>query len=234
MAGDTSRAIRRHAQRIGAISGERIFDEMCKMLSLASAHKALRRLGRLSLAGAIVPELMAGRGVWTRALRLVSAIAGRKDLLLTLAALLCELPPRTIRRIVRRWGGANDLSGSLIWLAEHCDDWREPGGISLADLKRLAGHKDFARLRWLWAAKERMRTGQGANSKTIVRRAGALAPDSISPPALLCGRDLLAMGVEAGPEFGRVLDSVYEAQLNERITTRAEAVTMARELLRLP
>ena len=52
-----SAAIRRFAPRISVISGERIYDELGKMLCQPSAAEAMKLLGDLGLAEAIFPEL---------------------------------------------------------------------------------------------------------------------------------------------------------------------------------
>ena len=54
--------------------------------------------------------------------------------------------------------------------------------------------------------------------------------EQIAPPRLLTGRDLIAAGYEPGPEFGRILTAVEDAQLDGRVRTREEALEMARQL----
>ena len=51
------------------------------------------------------------------------------------------------------------------------------------------------------------------------------------PRPLLLGRHLLALGLAPGPEVGRLLDAVFELQLDGRVSTLEEAVAAARELL---
>jgi poly(A) polymerase len=48
--------------------------------------------------------------------------------------------------------------------------------------------------------------------------------EQIRPARLLTGDDLLEMGFQPGPSFKRMLDAVEEAQLNDLIRTREEAV----------
>lgn len=51
------------------------------------------------------------------------------------------------------------------------------------------------------------------------------------PPPLLIGKDLMVMlGVPSGPEIGRLLRAVRQAQLADTITDRDEALTYARRL----
>jgi len=54
------------------------------------------------------------------------------------------------------------------------------------------------------------------------------------PEPLLKGRDVLALGVAPGPALGRILQVVYERQLDGAVTTHDEAVAAARRLLDSP
>jgi tRNA nucleotidyltransferase (CCA-adding enzyme) len=51
------------------------------------------------------------------------------------------------------------------------------------------------------------------------------------PDPLLRGRDLLELGVAPGPEMGRILQAVYERQLDGAVTTLDEAREEARKVL---
>jgi poly(A) polymerase len=55
--------------------------------------------------------------------------------------------------------------------------------------------------------------------------------EAIKPPRLLSGQDLIHAGFSPGPEFGRVLQIVEDAQLDGRITTKEEALRLALEEL---
>ena len=59
----------------------------------------------------------------------------------------------------------------------------------------------------------------------------ALGQLGVPPVPILKGRDLLALGVPPGPEIGRVLQAVYERQLDGAVTTPAEAQAEARRVL---
>ncbi len=51
------------------------------------------------------------------------------------------------------------------------------------------------------------------------------------PTQLIGGRDVLELGVPAGPEVGRILREVYERQLDGRVTDTAQALATARALV---
>jgi poly(A) polymerase len=48
---------------------------------------------------------------------------------------------------------------------------------------------------------------------------------------LLTGDDLLAIGLKPGPAFKEILNAVEEAQLNDSISTREEALILAKSLI---
>jgi len=228
----TAAAIRRHAPAITAISGERVFDELSRMLAQPTAGEALEKLADLDLAKWVLSELFeGGQELWPAALARVSAVAGRRDLVLSLAALLCELPERAIGRMARRWGAANELRDAVAWIARHLDDWRSAADLPLAELRKLAGHAQFGHLRALWRLRER-RAGAGhARSLRVARRLRRLPPgEAMLPEPLVTGDHLLAMGLAQGPALGRVLREVYDAQLNLAVRDRPAALALARRL----
>jgi hypothetical protein len=57
----------------------------------------------------------------------------------------------------------------------------------------------------------------------------ALSKADVAPPPLITGDDLVAEGFRPGPVFRRILDAVYDAQLEGRIATRDEAMALARQ-----
>jgi poly(A) polymerase len=58
----------------------------------------------------------------------------------------------------------------------------------------------------------------------LQRRIAETPPDSIRPPQLINGDDLVAMGFAPGRRMGEILDAVEQAQLEGELTTRDEAV----------
>jgi poly(A) polymerase len=56
--------------------------------------------------------------------------------------------------------------------------------------------------------------------------------ESVSPPALLNGRDLIEQfGLQPGPQVGELLEAVREAQAEGRVNTRQDAFALVQELL---
>lgn len=55
-------------------------------------------------------------------------------------------------------------------------------------------------------------------------------PEELKPARLITGDDLIALGLNPGPEFSRILTAVEDAQLEGSIGTREEALALARSL----
>jgi len=61
------------------------------------------------------------------------------------------------------------------------------------------------------------------------RRAELAGEEDIRPPRLLGGDDLIALGYQPGPLFGKILGALEEAQLEGQVRTREEAVHLVGE-----
>jgi len=54
---------------------------------------------------------------------------------------------------------------------------------------------------------------------------------TVAPPALVTGDDLMAeLGLDPGPQIGRLLEAVRETQAAGEVTTREQALALARRL----
>ncbi len=224
----TAQAARRHAPRITGVSGERILDELTKMLARDSAGEALRGLADLKLAEHVLPEL-ADADAWAAAVDRVDRLAEHRDATLALGGLLCNLPLASISQIVRRWGGSNTLKQALKFLAEHRDDWQKAAEMPLCSFKRLMANEHWQRLVQLWTAREARQADEPLQTQRIATRAAAIPEGQISPEPFVTGADLMGMGLTQGKALGDVLRELYDAQLNEELTNREQALAAARE-----
>ncbi len=229
----TAQAIVRFAPHITGISGERILDELTKMLSRESAGEALALLEQTQLAQAIIPELFAAPARWPAAVRRVQSIQVRRDALLALSAVLAELPHKDIVAITRRWGASNQMRDCTCWMAAHLNDWANAADMPLCGFKRLLANANFARLSLLWRHEEKEQRHSQAQSRRIASRVRAIPAEQIAPAPLVSGDDLKAMGLREGPALGKILRALYDAQLNEQITDRAAAMAEARKMIEM-
>jgi len=55
--------------------------------------------------------------------------------------------------------------------------------------------------------------------------------EQIKPKPLVSGKDLIGMGLKPGPAFGKILGEVYDLQLEDKITSREEALIAVRNII---
>jgi len=67
----------------------------------------------------------------------------------------------------------------------------------------------------------------------FLERARALGVEHQPPARLVLGRHLLSLGVRPGPAMGRMLQAIYERQLDGDVTTTEEGIEVARGMLGL-
>ena len=101
--------------------------------------------------------------------------------------------------------------------------WASAG---VAAQKRLASTPHFAEAERLLLAIEPSRAH--AIGEQVARLAAT--PSGLAPEPLVTGEDLIAMGLQPGPAFRRILDGVYDAQLEDRVADRDRAMELARSL----
>jgi len=65
--------------------------------------------------------------------------------------------------------------------------------------------------------------GNIENYMFLISKKKELDETALKPEPLLSGKDLIALGLSPGPVFGIILDTVYDLQLDEKITTPEEA-----------
>ena len=65
----------------------------------------------------------------------------------------------------------------------------------------------------------------------FIDRVRSLHVEKKAPDPILMGRHLIEMGLKPGPEFKRILDAVYELQLDGKVTNLDEAINEARAIM---
>lgn len=226
----TARAIREHAAALGGVSRERIGDEIRSMMDRPSRTRAVLLLQSLALDGPVLdaphrhaeptvlarlgPEtgLAACLGAWAIDRGDIASEAQLPALVRSRRRALClSNEERDELRAVL--GGAVGLPGS----------W---SGLGVAARKRLASTRYFAQTLALLTA---YRPEVGAEVARCVHALTA-TPSGLSPEPIITGDDLTASGLTPGPQFATLLSAVYDAQLEDRIRTRDEALALALEL----
>jgi len=236
----TADAIRRHAGELAGVSRERIGEEMRRMLAPGTRAEAVRLIEALRLDE---PALNEPHLEVPPHDRLVNALPVGAGFGLTLSAWALDRArgrgeavdaaaiPAQAGAIASHWRDAlclsnqerDEMAGSLLALARLEGEWPALGE---AARKRLASSRWFPPGMDLLAARDRPRAEAiDAEVRELADRHGGLAP-----PALMTGDVLVAMGLPPGPAIGEILDKVYDAQLEGRVTTEEEAASLARRL----
>jgi tRNA nucleotidyltransferase/poly(A) polymerase len=233
---DTRAAIHDMADQIAVVSPERIAQEMRRVLVEPGRATAVRLLLDTHLAAALLPEIVpadaAGRQQLERTLAVLERLP-QPGFPLALAALLdAPIDTEAARAVCLRWRLSNKETDRVTWLVAQraaLAGARAKPWSALQPLLICEGIEDL--LAWHEAMAAAAGDSAAGEEAAYCRSLLAQPPDVLDPPPLLTGDDLLAHGVPAGPRFRPLLQQVRDAQLDGRIGTSAEAVTLVDRLL---
>lgn len=242
----TTAAIVQHQSKLSEISRERIGQETLSMFSGPRAALAVQLIERLGLDAPLLNEPPTMSRLTT-----LNNLGGSIQFVVTLAAWaldrhILEKPTRQDRvnsidelatqlneytqqhlpELAKRWRKMLCLSNehrdafqnSLVMLPKILA-WRSQ---SISGQKRL-----LASTPWQdsWPLAKALRfSGMAQLRKTIRRHKQELLKQGVSPPPLVSGDDLIQLGLKPGPAFSRLLNLVYDAQLDRTIASREEAL----------
>ena len=223
----TAEAIRCMASDLKGVSRERIGGELKRMLSHENRVVAARELQNLGLDSAVLDEANL-----TSATTRLEGLPKTAPYPTALVAWLLDRHEATDDRLkerAQRWSRSLLLSNAEHQQVTRClaiyqtlrTDW---SGLGIAKQKRLASQAEFA---------EAMAILQSIEPEELIdirRHIAALAETGLQPTPLIDGNDLAEAGLTPGPLFGRVLESVYDAQLEGSVPDRAAALELATAL----
>jgi len=244
----TEEAIARHAPNLVRISPERVGDELRAMLTPPTRSKAwdlLWRLGLLSVVFRTLPEKPAGPAwydKYTRPLFPELAPGEAVPFPLALAALaLCYrsaapsgpagllLEVHEVKRTVQACRTtlkiSNEESDAVAGFL-HLGPLLRDDPPTVAQMKRFLATPTSRGARVLLDALRQSDTGL-TRILWLREQFERLEREDVAPPPLIRGDDLTAAGMQPGPTFKRVLDAVYDEQLEGRVTTKERALELA-------
>jgi len=221
---DTLAAIRQMADQITVVSSERIAMEMRRMLVDRRRTEAVRLLLETGLAAMVLPEIVPDDDTQRQRLDGCLAVLARlpqPGFPLALGALLHELvAPAGARRVCTRWRLSNKETDRVVWLVKHrrvlCGAQSMPWS-TLQPLLIAEGIDDLLAL-------HESASAAGAEDVGHCRSLLQRPREVLDPPPLLTGDDLLSHGISAGPKYKMLLQRTRDAQLDEEIHTKAEAL----------
>jgi poly(A) polymerase len=245
----TAAAIETHAPKIKGISPERIGDELRLMLTSPTRDLAWILLWKLHLAREIFRLLPAVPAVMdsTRSIFLALEKGNPISLGQSLsAACLCtrlqgesltDIRPllskseisRSVRAMRQALRISNDESDEMSQIQANLEFLLQDTPPTLAQKKRFLAQPTSTMSQRLMKAVAAVGLHQGRIAE-LQNQWPSLSNEDVTPTPLLNGDELIAAGFSAGPAFRRILDSVYDAQLEGRISTKEEAIAFAKTL----
>lgn len=141
-----------------------------------------------------------------------------------------QVSAQLVERAGRRLRLANAEWRRAAWLVAHHHALDAPWQLPLHQLKPLLAHPAIMELLALIEANTRA-NGQPLDHVQFCREKLREWPAEVLEPApLITGDDLLALGLRPGPIFGRILQQVRDAQLDDVIQERKQALELAQKL----
>jgi tRNA nucleotidyltransferase/poly(A) polymerase len=238
----TRTALEALADQILTVSPERITEELRKMLAAPSRANAVRLLLHLRL----LPHLMQPLQITVdeRApLATLKHLPAAASFPLALAALLMDVTDPAARAswpsgrrsplhaLAHNLRLSNQERDSLEWLLTHIVDFDNCQSWPPSRLKPLLA-QPLAPLLLDLSTAIALGTGNAPVAAEHARSRLAAWGQEVNPPPLLTGSDLKQLGLEPGPKFKELLQSVRAAQLDGVLQSHDEAMKWVQDQLR--
>jgi tRNA nucleotidyltransferase/poly(A) polymerase len=226
----TAAAVRGMASQITIVSAERISAELRRILVDASRRRGLELLADLGLLPHVLPELKrlaepteSRTSDWLTTLRVLDAL-DEPDFPLALAAAVHKSERRRPACDVgRRLRLSNKEIERADWILQELPLLARAPGQPWPRVQRVLAQEGAVEAVELLAAIH----GGDHEAVHFCRQKLALPMDELNPPPLLTGDHLIAHGFQPGPQFGKLLEHVRDAQLEGQITSKDEAIALA-------
>ena len=238
----TADAIRQFATELNQVSVERIAQELRRMLSHSSRATAVKMLEETSLLAEVLPEITSTSGLLQQdeildALGLLESISFEAALSLLLRPLYPSGEQETRRRVARieevcrRLKMSNEEIDCVCWLLNSLPVLENIASQPLHILKPLLNHPHAKLLLDVSSAIARSCRRDPADAEFCRHYLSHTSPETLAPATLIDGRDVMNLGIPAGPLVRELLATIRNQQLDELIATREQALIRLRELI---
>jgi tRNA nucleotidyltransferase/poly(A) polymerase len=227
---ETRSAMVEMAAEVTLVSAERIAAEMRMMLVHSTRAQAIELARDVGLLDAVLPELTAAVDAWTSTLAVLARL-DQPTFPLALAALLhAAVAPQGVADVAARWKLSKHDGTRTQWLVAHQHALVEALRMPWSRLQPLLVAPGIAEL---IALHEAIATAKGAtmDATSHCRRLLEMPAERLNPPPLVTGDDLIAHGVTRGRQYHDLLEAVRDAQLDGKIETKEQALTLVDRLL---
>jgi len=230
----TFTALTANANGIRQVSVERITAELSRMWDHTNCPRATELLLDSGLLYAILPESRAYQQAEKRADLLLHLKRLREpSFSVALAILLYPLEDfsnlNRVEELCREWRVTNTQLKAVVSMLQHQNELVQAAMIPWPKLQRLLIHPNIdPMLQFAEATSANDRDREGV---ALCRERLSLPVDVLNPDPLISGNDLLEMGLPAGPRMKTILTAIRDAQLDQIVASREDAIAKARELM---
>ncbi len=182
-----------------AISVERVWEELKKTLRAPDPRAALQAMDETGVLSVVLPEVQ-DRVLFNRVVEIEKGEGMRADPYIRLMS-LCSKDAEVMRELAKRLKLSNRERKRLVCAAEDQTDFGEHlTDERFREIVYQVGQDTFRdRVRLAWAA-------FGDRANPVYWRALSRAADLYQRPDFpICGEDVIAVGINAGPQVGDVL-----------------------------
>ena len=227
---DARAAIVEMASQLHVVSPERIAMEMRRLLTDPRRAAGVRLLLETKLAAEVLPEIVprdeTERARLDDTLQLLSRLPGDAGFPLALAALLLPcVDAAGAQKVCRRWRLSNKETDLTAWLVQYHAAIDGATTMPWSKLQPLLTAEDIGDLLTLAEAA----APSGSEAAAHCRRLLTQPRETLDPPPLLSGDDLLTSGIPSGPQYKMLLERIRAAQLDGEARTKSEALAMVKE-----
>ncbi|MDR2729041.1 MAG: CCA tRNA nucleotidyltransferase [Chitinispirillales bacterium] len=134
--------------------------------------------------------------------------------------------------LLRRLKAPNALIEAVSGMVDNHMNFMNVGKMRLSTLKKFLSRPTILDELELHRADCLASHGDLENYYFVKARLGEFRVEQIKPKALISGKDLIELGLKPGPPFGKILSEIYDLQLEEKITTKEEALAEAGKMIR--
>jgi len=264
----TATAIKKYSHLIVKISGERIRDELNKMMEDGSRAQAVRDLEKFGLLATLLPELSRLKNLpqpkkfhqegdtWTHSLGSLAALPQTTNIALAWATLLHDIgkaetlhensegvhfpghaakSAQIAEKILQRLRFDNATRAKIVWLIANHMSFYDLLQMRAAHRHNFFTHPWFADLVKVCAADIRgTRPANFSLHRKIVRMWHTETREKLlpSPSTLLTGDEIAReLHLPRGPQIGRLKRILHDAQIENLVSSREEAVRFLEKCL---
>ena len=233
---NTLAAVKQQAHELVIVSAERVATELRLILTHSNRSRGVELLAETGLLEVVLPEavsLLQSPDLWVRCTAILAALR-EPSFSMSLAALVRDLKPGSqgkpiAEAVFDRWKLSTDELEGVEKLHREEPIIRSAIQQPWPIVQRILIAPRMEELLGYCEAVAGVVDGNSA-SIDFCRAKLTLPASELNPPPLISGEDLKAIGLPPGPVYKQIIESVRDAQLDKKISSREEAMDFVKLL----